>query len=192
MSNQVAFKPDNYEFDLSDVGAGHELAAPKPQSLPGSMTLKVDASALESPSHATANKVVYANFNGEGMPFVFPANCFVLSGETDAVLIDSFKSLEQKFTVPEPQEVSEFLFDFQDLMPFLEEVHSALRPIFPTEELSLKLIDDGSEAAELALFVHVDGDPCTELERLSKFQESWWLANWDRADNKVTVDLRYS
>lgn len=120
------------------------------------------------------------------------SSCFVLTGETDAFLIDSFKSLQQKFIVPESQEVSEFLFDFQDLMPFLEEVHSALRPIFPTEQLSLKLIDDGSEAAELALFVHVDGEPFTELERLSNFQESWWLENWARADNKVTVDLRYS
>ncbi len=189
MSNQLALDLD-YELHSSNVGLGQEAVAPRAKFFTDKITVNASDSAIQAPAQGAGSKLVYVDFRGETLQPVRPSNCFVISG-TDAALSTKISEIAQRFDILEPQKVSDFLFDYQDLMPFLIEVHAALIPIFSTEKFSLMLIDDPSDVPELVLFVNVAGDAETEMKRLERFQESWWLDNWDRAENRLTVDLQY-
>jgi hypothetical protein len=90
--------------------------------------------------------------------------------------------------------VERFLNSNSDIREALPVLYKALEKVFPSELVSLDVLEDPStpEGSKLLVLVELSGDLSQGLERLSQFDQNWWFANRSKYKHRLGVDVRFS
>ena len=98
------------------------------------------------------------------------------------------------FKVVEAQEVRAFLAEHPFLEAILAEAATQLRDYFPVAPLGLRVRHDadGHDPAYLVLYAttHLDAKAARDL--MDEFDDKWWLDNFDRARDLLTITLAFA
>ncbi|MBU6455454.1 MAG: hypothetical protein KGS72_27025 [Cyanobacteria bacterium REEB67] len=158
--------------------------------------IAVSSSNQTSSKPASSNEVIIVPYFGALAPVESPkldnVYTFDMSQSADS-LVKLFEQVEAAYSIEDKATVRNFLIDKDSLMKLLLEAVRPIKAVFPSEEVSMILLQNYKDSpdSEIAVFINVIGSPEVELERLAVFEQSWWLDNCQRADNKLTIDLRF-
>jgi hypothetical protein len=190
MSSQSALKSDFYKLDTSFSYEQGDLG--NIVSLPITEAALIEQKILDFGSNrGEVISVDFAGPNLKDMPFKVSDTTYALNMSTDESIKASFAPVAKLYSIDRPDQVMEFLFDFEEFSSLLKEIHKNLRKIFKSEILSMFLLDYGRIDAQLIVCVNVTGAVEVEHERMAVFQNDWWFDNFERAGGQIIVDLRF-
>ncbi len=106
----------------------------------------------------------------------------------------NIRTLQQRYTFRNPQQVSSFLQAHSFLVPLLFEASSHIEQHFRSnQQVFLQVVTDPEAAddRELFIFIGTNLQPDDALDKLDLLDDEWWLDAMDRSKGDLCIDVEF-